>query len=275
MPTNIIGLVLAESVKSTPHFNTLIMKHFFRVGLVVSLILISFSANSQSRWKVSSDLSPVSRADNKKVLNNPQSFNLEWRNKLGLKLDNQTYAGISLSYRHYQLSEVAVSSESFPSLNLNYRLKNNLLGTGIFITRFLQVKPKLFLHATAFGMIEQGRGDYKLDYLTPICQDCFESQIELPLLQTALTTHETTFRERNRYGGIEVGSNFHLFPRIAFFTSLTLLQYEVYNTSDEPLEFQTHLPYDMRRPLIQKGNSFHFFTERPIFHFGISFQLDY
>jgi len=251
------------------------MKHFFGVGLLLSLLLISSSANSQVRWKLSSDLSPVSRANIDRVLNSPQSFTIEWRNKLGYRFHDQTYAGISLSYRNYQLREAAISYESFPFLNLNYHLKNNLLGTGIFITRFLQIKPKLFLHATAFGMIEQGRGDFNLTYETPHCLDCFETSIEIPLIQPSLTTHKTAFRERNKYAGIEVGSNFHVFPKISFFTNLTLLQYEVYKTSNDLPDFQSHLSSDMRRPLIQKGNSFNFFTDRPIFHFGILLHMDY
>lgn len=251
------------------------MKHFFGVGLLFSLLLISSSANSQVRWKLFSDLSPVSRANIERVLNSPQSLNLEWRNKLGYRLDDQTYAGVSLSYRHYQLKEAAVSYESFPSLNVNYQLKNNLLGTGIFITRFAQIKPRLFLHATAFAMVEQGKGNFRLTYATPICLDCFEFDNETPQIQPSLTTHQTTFRERNRYAGIEVGSNFYVFPRIAFFTSITLLQYEVYNTSSDQPDFQANLNSDMRRPIIQKGNSFNFFTDRPIFHFGVLLHMDY
>lgn len=251
------------------------MKHFFEVGLLLFLIMISFSANAQVRWKLFSDLSPVSRANIDRVLNSPQNLNLEWRNKLGYRLDDQTYAGVSLSFRHYQLKEAAISFESFPPLNLNYQLTNNLLGTGIFITRFAQIKSKLYLHATAFAMMEQGRGNYRLMYETPICHDCFEFDNETPLIQPAITSHQSSFRERNRYAGIEVGSNFYVFPKIAFFTSLTLLQYEVYNTSDDQLEFQAHLPPDMRRPFIQKGNSFNFFTERPIFHFGVLLHMDY
>jgi hypothetical protein len=71
-----------------------------------------------------------------------------------------------------------------------------------------------------------------------------------------------------------VGSNFHLFPSIAFFTSLTLLQFEAYKTQNGHSTFQSTIRSDMRRPLIQHGSNFIFFTERPIFHFGISFHID-
>ena len=251
------------------------MKHFLGVGLVLSLSFITFSADCQVRWKMFSELSPVSRSANDRVLHNPQSFNLEWRNKLGFRLDNQTFAGASLSLRHYNLTESAVTDLSNPPLNLNYQLNNTLLGGGIFITRFLRIKPNLFLHATAFGMVEQGRGKFSLTYETPICQNCFEPDNGIPLTQGGLTAHKTTFRERNKYAGIEVGSNFYVFPKIALFTSLTLLQYEVYNISNDQPDFQANFSSDMRRPLDQKGNSFDFFTDRPVFHFGVLMHMNY
>lgn len=251
------------------------MKHFIRVGLIIFLSLLSLSSYCQeNRWRLFSEVSPVSRSANDRVLNNPNSFNFEWRNRLGFRLDKQTFAGATLSFRNYQLNEQAESHQSIPSVALDYRLNNNLIGAGIFITRFLQIKPKLYLHATAFAMMEQGRGQYSLTYDTPFCRDCFNSGNGSLTYQSDLSSVNTTYREQNKYAGIEVGSKFYILPKIAFYTSLTLMQYEVYQTSTENPGFQAGLLTDMRRPLIQSGRSFNFFTDRPIFHFGALFHLD-
>jgi hypothetical protein len=251
------------------------MIHFIRVALLIFLCFVFYPGHCQeNRWRLFSEVSPVSRSANDRVLNNPSAFNFEWRNRLGFRLDKQTFAGATLSYRNYQLNEQSVSQLSGQSLALDYQLNNNLFGAGIFITRFLQIKPKLFLHATAFGMMELGNGKYTLTYDTPFCQDCFTPQNGPVLTQQDITSSKTSFKEQNKYVGIEVGSKFYVLPKIAFYTSLTLFQYEVFHTSTVNPEFQDGLPSDMRRPLIQSGHSFNFFTDRPIFHFGALFHLD-
>jgi len=251
------------------------MIHFIRVGLIIFLCFISYSGHCQeNRWRLFSEVSPVSRSSNERVLNSPNSFNFEWRNRLGFRLDRQTFAGATLSFRNYQLNEQAVSQLSVPSLGLDYQLNNNLFGAGIFITRFLQIKPKFFLHATAFGMMELGKGKYELTYETPLCRDCFFPQNAPLSSQQDITSSKTSFKEQNKYVGLEVGSKFYVLPKIAVYTSLTLMQFEFFNTSTDNPGFQDGLLSDMRRPLIQSGRSFNFFTDRPIFHFGALFHLD-
>jgi len=251
------------------------MIHFIRVGLLFFLSLISLSGLCQeNRWRLFSEVSPVSRSSNERVLNNPTAFNLEWRNRLGFRLNKQTFAGATVSYRNYRLNEQAISQLSAQSLAVDYQLNNNLLGAGIFITRFLQIKPKFFLHATAFGMMELGRGKYALTYDTPYCKDCFIPQNGPLISQPDKSSSNISFLEQNKYAGLEVGSKFYILPKIALYTSLTLLQYEVFHTSTKDTEFQAGLAPEMRRPLIQSGRSFNFFTERPIFHFGALFHLD-
>lgn len=251
------------------------MKHILRVGLLLMLCTISFTGYSQeNRWRLFSEVSPVSRSSNERVLNTPTSFNLEWRNRLGIRLDKKTYAGGTLSIRNYRLIELAESQQTTPFPDLNYELNNTPLGIGVFITRFAQIKPKLYLHATAFGMIELGRGKYNFTYDTPYCRDCFNfgngSQPSVP----NTTTEINSFKERNLYTGIEVGSKFYILPKIAVYTSITLIQYEVFKTWTDNSEFQANLFSDMKRPLIQSGRNFTFLTDRPIFHFGALFHLD-
>jgi len=251
------------------------MIHFTRVVLTIFLCFFSLIGRCQeNRWRLFSEISPVPRASNERVLNNPNSFNVEWRNKLGFRLDKKTFAGATLSFRNYQLNEQALSQMSIPQLAVDYQINNNLIGGGLFVSRFLQIKPKLFLHATAFGLMELGRGKYELTYNKPLCRDCFNPQNGPILAIQEVTIEKTLYLERNTYAGIEVGSKFYILPKIALYTSLTLFQYEWYNTSTENPNFQDALIMDMKRPLIQSDHSFNFFTERPIFHFGALFHLD-
>jgi len=228
--------------------------------LLCLFICLSFQSYSQSNnWMISSEISPMSRSGNERVLNNPTASNLEWRNRVGFKLAEQTMMGLSASYRQYDLEESFFDVERFRSL-YDYKLNNQMFGIGAFITQYYHITSRFHLQTTAYGHVEQGKGNYESSVLSG----------GFRLDNTPWQLENTTFRERNFFAGLEFGASYFISPRWVLQTNINLLQYENFRNSAAGLK---NPPYETTRPLEQEGSGFSFLTNRPIIHLGVMILL--
>ncbi|KEO72402.1 hypothetical protein EL17_16795 [Anditalea andensis] len=224
--------------------------------------MITLQVYSQTNnWMISSEISPLSRSGNERVLNNPSGLNMEWRNRVGFKLGEQTMMGLSASYRHYSLKEVI----ELP-IGYEYQLNNHLLGIGSFLTQYYHIAPRLHLQTTAYLQVEQGKGTYQNTSLGTGANA--SNGIMVGVLLPPHLIENNTFRERNFFAGLEFGGSYFITDRWIIQTNINLLQYENYRNTyvDAP---QT----EITRPVEQEGSGFSFLTDRTIVHFGVMVLL--
>lgn len=208
----------------------------------------------------------MSRSGNGRVLNNPTGSNLEWRNRVGFKIGEQTMLGLSASYREYSLEELAIYQSDSRS-TYGYNLNNNLFGVGAYLTQYYHISSRFHLQTTAFGVLEQGKGSYEsaivgFRYGSP---GQFINIVPLPWPE-----ENGTFRERNFFAGIEFGASYFITSRWIVQTNINLLQYENFRNSSSTL---LRTPSEKTRPLEQEGSGFSFLSDRAIVHLGVMVLL--
>ena len=234
------------------------MKKYLLFSFFFCLTYQSFSQSNN--WMISSEISPMSRSGNERVLNNPTASNLEWRNRVGIKLGEQTIMGLSASYRQYDLEEIDHDKEML--YTYGYKLNNQMFGVGAFITQFYHITSRFHLQTTAYGQVEQGKGNYESAIFGTFG---LINMIPLPWPQ-----ENTTFRERNFFAGVEFGASYFITPRWVLQTNINLLQYENYRNAGADIKTQ---PSEMSRPLEQEGSGYSFLTDRTIVHLGVMVLL--
>jgi len=232
--------------------------------LLYLFFCITYQSYSQSNnWMISTDISPMARSSNERVLNNPTGSNFEWRNRVGFKLGEQTMLGLSASYRKYDLEEIADYGNNEAMYRYDYRLDNKLFGLGTFLTQYFHITSRFHLQTTAFAQVEQGKGNYEsnvIGYSNPLA-----NTIPLPWPE-----ENTSFRERNFFAGLEFGASYFVTPRWILQTNINFLQYENFRNSSATLN---RPPSETTRPLEQEGGGFSFLTDRTIVHLGVMVLL--
>jgi len=248
------------------------MKHLLSVFLLCLVFSTITNAQTQSNWwMISSEFSPVSRSSPDRVLNSTGASNLEWRNRIGFKLGEQTFMGISGSYRSTSVEEYAEYEDRYGFTGYRLTLGNNLLGIGTFVSQYFEISPRFHLQATAFGMVEQGKGQFVNTVEKISCPVCFENGFWGPY--PPYEVENTSFRERNFFAGIEFGASYFLTARWLLQTNLTLFQYENFRNSGANLEGMNISENEAYRSINQEGSNFTFFTQRPVVHVGVIVML--
>jgi len=231
--------------------------------LLCLFICLSFQSYSQSNnWMISSDATPLSRSGNERVLNNPSGLNLEWRNRVGFKLGEQTMMGLSTSYRHYDLKEITYLFPDAKVGGRQYQTNNNLFGIGAFLTQYYHITPRFHLQTTAYLQVDQGKGTYKHYLLRSSDTIGIGEGVLLPTQLVEMST----FRERNFFAGLEFGASYFLTPKWVLQTNINVLQYENFRNT---LADQSNLPYGISRPVEQDGSGVSFLTDRTIINLGV------
>jgi len=248
------------------------MKHLLYVFLLCLVFSTISNVQAQSNWwMISSEFSPVPRSSPDRVLNATGASNIEWRNRVGFKLGEQTFMGISGSYRSSSTEEYAEYENQGFTTGYRYSLDNNLLGIGTFVTQYFEMSPRFHLQATAFGMVEQGKGQFVNTVERISCSTCLENGYwgNYPPFEQ----ENTSYRERNFFAGAEFGASYFLTSRWLLQTNLTLLQYENFRNSGAVFEGRESLEEAAHRPVNIEGSNFTFFTQRPIIHVGVMVML--
>jgi len=238
--------------------------------------LFAFHVLAQApQWTFSTGFSPISRSDNSRVLENPyHKTNWEWMNRGGIMVNDRTIVGIMGMIRSYNVQEMASYHYDYGATeDYKFETDNLLWGTGPFITKYFSLGDRFEFQTTAFGLFEQGKGDFTTDYVRLVCPNCNESAIENYVAPQYGEIERLEYRERNLYAGLELGLNYFLVERIAVQGNLTLLQYENYDNKivdGEKLEN----PIPVERNVEPSGSDFIFFTDRPVFHLGVMLLLN-
>lgn len=253
------------------------------IFLIFSCFILSFQAYGQSNWwMISTEYSPSSRSSNNRVLNSTNTANGSWRTRLGFKLGEQTFLGISGSYRSYTVREntnyndiVFDDIENPPTMNasFSYSQSNHLLGIGTFITQYFRMTEKFHLQVSAFGVVEQGRGRFRINMDNLECYTCIGFGNEFIINNFPIEIENTGFREQIYTAGLDVGASYFLAPRILVQGNLTMYIYEMHRTSSADLDRMYGLPTEAQRPLLQGGEQFNLLGELPVVHIGLMFLI--
>jgi len=223
-----------------------------------------------SGWILFSELSPTPRNGKNRVLPNAiNNFNLEWRNRVGKMVNSQTAMGIIGSYRSYSHFEplTFVLDQSFSSYSYDYKVRNDLWGAGAFMTRFIQIHPRVQLQATLFGLYESGSGNYNMVLQGFNCPSCFTSGINSNMRTGDI--ENLAFRERNIFGGLDLGISYSLNTRIGLLAGINLIQYENYFISDGNRISPSLSSSALYRQIDRQGDTFTSVFDRPILHLGM------
>jgi len=229
---------------------------------------------SGSDWIIFSELSPTPRSGNNRILKNTNdNFHLEWRNRIGKMINNNTVIGLMGNYRQYSYTEAVTYSLEFGSAtySYDYTSKNTLWGTGPFVTRFFQLSSRLQLQATLFGLYEAGKGSYNMTLTGFDCPSC--STPGFSFAGKTGNIENQGYREKNFYGGLDLGISYALTPRLSLLSGINLVQYENYSITDGNRISPTLYSSALYRQLQVKGNEATVVFNRPIIHFGIMLVL--
>lgn len=227
-----------------------------------------------SEWIFFSELSPTSRSGENRILpNSNDNFHLEWRNRIGIMVNSNTALGIMVNYRYYNNYEPVtyLLENSYSSYSYDYTVKNNLWGTGAFMTRFFQINKRIQLQATLYGLYEMGNGNYNMTLQGYNCPNCFTSGFNFGVRTGDI--ENMTFKERNFFGGLDLGASYTLNSRIVVTTGINLVQYENYSISDGNRISPALSSSALYRQLDLHGSNFTFAINRPIFHLGMMVVL--
>lgn len=243
------------------------MKKFLLIFLFFIIGIHSKYVFSQSNnWMISSDISPLSRSGKDRVLNNPSGLNLEWRNRVGFKLGEQTMMGLSAGYRYYDLKEITYMFPDAKVGGRQYQTNNNLFGIGAFLTQYYHITPRFHLQTTAYLQVDQGKGTYKKYFLRSGDTIGIGEGVLLPTQLVEITT----YRERNFFAGMEFGASYFLTPKWVLQTNINLLQYENFRNT---IADKSTSPSGITRPVEQDGSGFTFLTDRTIINLGVMVLL--
>jgi len=235
------------------------MKNLLLISLFICLYFPVYGQSNN--WMISTDISTLSRSGNERVLNNPTGSNFEWRNRVGFKLGEQTMLGLSASYRQYDLEEIADYGGSDFRSRYDYKINNQLLGLGTFLTQYYHISLRFHLQTTVYAQIEQGEGKYESN-------DFGGGGLLVTIVPGP--PENTTFRERNFFAGVEFGASYFITSRWIIQTNINLLQYENFRNSSAALH---RTPSESTRPLEQEGSGFSFLTDRAIINLGVMVLL--
>lgn len=227
---------------------------------------------------ISTEYAPSARSSNNRVLNSINTANGSWRTRLGFKLGEQTFLGISGNYRSYTVREKARYNLEFdgsPLMNASfgYHHSNNLLGIGAFLTQYFQMTEKLHLQVSPFGVVEQGRGRFRINMESLACVTCGNLGNEYAPNNYPIEIENTGFREQIYTAGLDFGASYFIAPRILVQGNLTMFIYEMHRTSSANLDRMYGMPKEVHRPLLQGGENFNFLGEIPVVHFGMMFLI--
>ncbi len=219
---------------------------------------IAESNAQKSLWNFSTGISPISRSGSERIFENPyHRLNMEWTNRAGIMVNDNLNLGLMGNIRYH-----SGKWRRFCQLLYDLQAKNTLWGTGPFLTRYFTLGDRFEIQATAFCLFEQGRGTFGAIRNDYVCPNCAEVQSFL-ISPNPVEPKKYSYKERNLFAGIELGGNYFLKERIAIQGTLTLFQFEDYETKfvgEEPSEFVNPKEY-----VGKSGNGFVFFTERPCF----------
>ena len=168
--------------------------------------------------------------------------------------------GLSVSYRQYDLGEIA-DYNNYVSYRYEYKINNQMLGVGTFLTQYFHISPRFHLQTTAYGQVEQGKGNYTSSMLTGGGSSV--TVIPGPPLNT-------TFKERNFFAGLEFGASYFITSRWIIYSTMNLLQYENFRNSSSTIQEPAS---ESTRPLEQEGSGFSFLTDRTIINLGVMVLL--
>lgn len=236
-----------------------------RILLIFTFCFFGYNFNpvysQANNWIISTDISPMSRSGNNRVLNNPSGLNLEWRNRVGFKLSEQTMMGLSASYRHYDLKEIEYRFPDIKSYPLQHQVNNQLFGIGAFLTQYFHITPRFHLQTTAYLQVDQGKGTYKFYFLP---------EPNSTLIFPTKLGEIKTYRERNIFTGLEFGASYFLTPIWVLHTNINLLQYEKFRNT---IADQSTTPFEFTKSVEQDGSDFSFLTDRTIINLGVMVLL--
>jgi len=89
-----------------------------------------------------------------------------------------------------------------------YHQSNNLLGIGTFITQYFEMTTRFHLQASAFGVVKQGRGRYRLNLEQVNCPSCGNSVYGYDIARIPIELENTSFREQVYSAGIDFGASY-------------------------------------------------------------------
>ncbi|KEO72324.1 hypothetical protein [Anditalea andensis] len=250
-------------------------KHLFVILFIWLWPVINVSGQtSESQWVLFSEFSPYSRTGENRILpNSREHSNLEWRNRIGKMVNSHTALGLILNYRHYNYNEPVTYLLENPSSSFSYQysVKNSLLGTGAFMTRFFQIHKRIQLQASLYGVYEWGEGSYTMTLQDYQCAGCFTNGLNFGVRTGDIENQ--TLKERNFFGGLDFSVSYAISPRINLLTGINLLQYENYSISEGKRIAPTLGTSVLYRQLNVKEYGISTIFDRPIMHFGIVVSL--
>jgi len=252
----------------------LMKKLLFVILLIWFWPVINVSGQtSESSWLLFSELSPTPRTGKSRILpNSDHNFNLEWRNRVGKMVNSNTAVGLTLNYRNYSNQEpiTFVLDNSYSSYSYDYKVRNNLWGTGAFMTRLIPIHKRFQLQATVYGLYETGNGNYNMLLQAYNCPSCFSNGYNF--MRTG-DIENLTYKERNFFAGLDLGTSYTLNSRFSLLAGINLIQYENHFISDgnriSPALFSSAL----YRQIDREGNTFTTIFNRPIIHVGMMLVL--
>ncbi len=153
----------------------------------------------------------------------------------------------------------------------SFKISNNLLGGGPFITRFFSFNNKLKIYTGLFTSVEQGKGSYSLTMESFICPECPWANMSMVRLPWEMD--HVKFRERNITAGWELGATFQIKKHLAITGNLNLLQFENYKRSVSEGALPREPEPGLYRNIYMSGSGFTHFVERPMFYLGVLLQL--
>lgn len=238
-------------------------------------VITASGQSNKSDWVLFSELSPTPRSDKFRILPNANdNFHIEYRNRIGKMVSRNTAIGLIINYRHYNYSEPVIYTleNSNSSFSYDYNVKNNLWGTGAFITRFAQLNNRLRLHASLYGLYEMGDGNYNMILEGYDCPSCFTNGLNFGIRTGDI--ENLIIKERNFFGGFDLGASYAVNSRISLLTGINILQYEHYSISDGNRISPTLSSSALYRQVEAQGNTFTTVFNRPIFHMGMMLLLN-
>jgi hypothetical protein len=245
------------------------MKRTLFIGMIFWLLHMPMAlAQEAGSWLVFSEVTPFSRADFQRPFSEVhKTFNLEWRNRVGLKVAENLAVGVIGGFRKYEKQEFGQFSGQHTSTSYINATANTLWNSGAFVTWFFPVTPRFQLQANTYGIYEQGQGAYSLELQYFVCPNCsafggFQNNI-IPG-----TIEERELREMNFYAGLEIGASYALTPSLAIQSSVNMFQYEKYRASfPQGQELVRASP--TYREIEHRGEGFSTILSRPIIHLGV------
>lgn len=251
-------------------------KLLFIILLIWFWPVITASGQSvKSEWVLFSELSPTSRSGENKILpNSKDNFHIEYRNRIGKMVSANTAIGLIINYRHYNNSEPVIYTleNSNSSYSYDYNVKNNLWGTGAFITRFAQLNNRIKIHASLYGLYELGNGNYNMTLKGYDCPSCFTDGFNFGGRTGDI--ENITIKERNFFAGLDMGISYSINSAISLLTGINLVQFENYSISDGNRISPTLNSSALYRQVDVQGNTFTTVFNRPIIHLGMMVVLN-